>query len=117
MRAYAVAFALTLLVELPVIVVALGPAARRWASPRVPAGAAALTGLLANLATHPAAFIVALPLLRRALSDTMALVAVEVAVLLVEAAVIHWRHNDPVAAAITAGLANLASLGVAMALT
>jgi len=107
---YALALALTLVLEVPV-----------WTALLVRPGgvrarAALRTAALVNVVSHPLAFLAGYPLLRGPLGDGPALVAVEVAVLVGEAAVAARRHGDVVAAVVASAVANVLSLTLGVVL-
>ena len=108
---YLVALALTLAIESPLY--ALGFARVRGTTWR----RGGSTGLRVNLISHPIAFLVAFPLLAPALGARHALVAVEIGVVYLEAALI-WRGREgtPVEAVVLSAVANVASLAVGLAL-
>lgn len=108
---YIVALALTLAVEIPVYAVGLAAVGdARW--PR--AGA---TGLRVNLVSHPLAVLVAFPLLAPVSGTLPALVAVEVGVVYLEAALV-WRGGRAGARGALAAscVANVASLAIGLAI-
>jgi hypothetical protein len=107
---YAIALGLTLAIEVPVYAAVLS----RLGHVRI--GRGAQVGVLVNLVSHPLAFLVARPLLRRVMDDTAALAVVEVAVMLGEAWGV-WRITRGAPAALVgAALANTASLALGLAL-
>lgn len=108
---YIVALALTLAVEVPVYALGLAAVgATRW-----PRGSA--TGLRVNLVSHPLAFLVAFPVLSPALGALRALVAVEIGVVYLEAALV-WRGGRAGAMGALAAscVANVASLAIGLAI-
>lgn len=107
---YAIALALTLAIEVPIYAGVL------WWLGRVRTGRGTRVGVLVNLVSHPLAFLVARPLLRRAMDDTAALTVVEVAVMLGEAWGVWRLTREAPAALVGAALANTASLALGLAL-
>ena len=111
MSGYAGALGLTLAIEVPVYVVAL-----RLSTPCT-WRAGIVLALAVNLVSHPLAFLVVEPALRRCLGTDAALVITEVAVVLGEAAMMHVRRVPPRAALLTSACANITSLVMGVALT
>ena len=105
---YGEALALTVAVEVPLYVAVL----RAWRPPAGSVRRCVLVALVANLLSHPVAMLVVVPTLRHALSPTASLAVAEIAVLVGEAALVWWRLRQPVAAAVSSAVANLASLSV-----
>lgn len=108
---YLAALGLTLAIETPLY--AIGLAVGRTVSWQ--RGGA--TGLRVNLVSHPLAFLVAFPLLSPVVGALAALVAVEIGVVYLEAALV-WRGRDsePRAALVMSGVANITSLAIGLAL-
>lgn len=104
---YLAALILTLAVEAPLYVVVL----RRWP---LRATVARLTGLAfaVNLASHPVAMLLLVPMVRGVAGRTGALALAEALVLVFEAAVLWWRLGDPAAACVASAVANTASLSI-----
>lgn len=115
MPAYLTALALTITIEIPLYAWVLGPGARRLGARPATIGAGALTGLVVNLVSHPLAFLVVEPIILRPLAAPLALVLVEALVLVGEFGIVLVRHRDPVVAAVSAGVANLVSLSIGLA--
>lgn len=110
MGGYPQALALTLVIEVPIYAAALGPMARASGGPTLSWPRTLYLGVVANLVSHPIAFLVILPLLVQLTGRTVALVLVEVGVLVLEAAIIGcWLRNGTLAL-VTSSLANIASL-------
>ena len=110
MGAYPQALVLTLAIEVPVYVAALGPLARALGGRAPSWQRAVILGALVNLLSHPLAFLVVFPLLRQLAGRTEALAVVEIAVLLLEATLIGRRLGDGTVALIASSLANVTSL-------
>ena len=113
---YLATLALTLVIEVPLYALVLGPGARRLGGRAALIGATVLTGTIANLVSHPIAFLAVEPLLDGPVGATAALVVVEVLVLMIEAGIVVVRHRDPVLATTSAGVANLVSLSIGLAI-
>lgn len=126
MSAYLAAFALTVLIETPVYVLAVVVLARIATVSADGTTAAAPTGwvrrngavdgfvtsLVANVTTHPFAFLVVGPLLVAAVGGVVAVIVIEVAVMAVETAIVYRRHDDMAFALVTAATANALSFGI-----
>ncbi len=114
MTAYAVALALTLLIEVPIY----GAGLTRLGA--LPFRRAITIGVLVNLVSHPLAFLGVFPLLRHPLGDVAALIVVELAVMLGEAWGVWWLGGRARAIAstamITAAMANTVSLALGLAM-
>lgn len=110
MSGYALALALTLAIEVPLQATVL----HRWGA--VPWQRAVRAGLIVNLVSHPAAFLVVYPVLHRPLGDTVTILLVEVAVMLGEAWGLSRLTRQTSAALIAAALANSVSLTVGVLL-
>lgn len=107
---YTTALGLTLVIELPVYMVALTRwAARRWQE-------AMVTGLVVNLISHPIAFLAVYPVLEDLVGGAAALVVTELAVVIGEAAMLSLRRVPPSVAFATSACANVASLVLGVAL-
>ena len=104
MGIYLLALALTLLIEVPVYGLMLHAfAGARWSD-------GARQGLVANLVSHPAVFLLATPLLAPRLGPASALAVAEVLAVVIEAGVVlSIRRQDRVAVAGTAYVANVVS--------
>ena len=113
---YLLALALTLALESPIYWLVLHATASRLGAAAVGTRDALITALVVNAATHPAAMLVVLPLLRGPLGAAAALTVIEVAVVVVEWLIVGHRHGDPFVAAVAAGTANVASLAIGLAL-
>lgn len=107
MRALALAFGVTLVIEVPVVVALL-----RWRRPEVSTKSAVSAALLANVATHPVGIGLLLPLLTRWWGVLPALVVVEALVVVVEAEIYGRLFDDEVLGAAVSGVANVASFGI-----
>ncbi len=112
MGAYAQALALTLAIEVPIYVIALGPLARAAGGPMLSWSRALVLGVLVNLVSYPLAFLVALPVLRQFTGPTAALGIVEIGVLVLEAAIIGRWLRDGTVSVMSSSLANVASLAL-----
>ncbi len=112
MGAYALALLLTLVIEVPIYTATLGPLTRALCDSVVPWTRAFVLGVAVNLASHPIAFLVIVPLSRQLIGRTAALVAVEVGVLVLEAWIIARRLRDGMVGLTASSLANLTSLTV-----
>lgn len=114
MTAYAVALALTLLIEVPIY----GAGLTRLGA--LPFRRAITIGVVVNLVSHPLAFLGVFPQLRHPLGDAAALIVVELAVMLGEAWGVWWLAGRGRAIAstgmITAAMANTVSLALGLAL-
>ena len=112
MGAYALALALTIVLEVPVYTFGLTRCGgRTWRD-------AARTGLMVNVVSHPLAFVVAHPLLDGPIGDDAALAVVEVAVVVGEALLVFAaRRASFVVALTTSAGANAVSLVIGVALT
>ena len=110
MGAYLQALALTLAIELPVYVAALGLLAPALGWPALSLTRALALGVLVNLVSHPLAFLVVFPLLPQLTGGTAALVVVEIGVLVLEAMIITRWLRDGTVALVASSLANVTSL-------
>lgn len=112
MWAYVQALALTLVIEVPLYVVVLGPPAGARRGPALAWGRAARFGIAVNLVSHPLAFLVVYPVLRHLTGRTTSLILVEVGVIVLEAALLRrWLHDEQVAL-IASSVGNVVSLTV-----
>lgn len=101
-----IAFALTLAIEVP-IVVGLAGRFTRWSTARC-----AWTAVAANTITHPLGIGVALPALGASIGVTWALIIVEALVVVIEAAMYTFGFHDGVVGSLLSGTANLASFSI-----
>ena len=98
---YAQALALTVLVETPAYALGLS----RWLRVRPSRGIAA--GLALNLVTHPLASLVVMPSLSDVIGSTAAFVTIEVAVWVLEAALLFaWLRRGPATLLVISFVAN-----------
>lgn len=107
MRTYLWALVLTLVVEVPIAAAAL------YQLGRYPLRRSLSIAAIANLASHPLAFLVAVPLLGPLVGTTTAVVSAEVGVVLAEAELIaHATGWDRWATVRLSAVANVASVAV-----
>ncbi len=111
MSGYTTALGLTLLIELPVYMVALTiRASRPWRE-------SLFIGLGVNLISHPIAFLVLFENLERPVGGAVALVVTELAVVTGEAWMLLRRRISSGVALGTSAFANIASLVLGVAIT
>ncbi len=110
MTRYAIALALTLAIEVPLYTAVL------WRMGAVPVQRSVFVGIVVNLVSHPLAFVVVHPLLRRATGDAASLAIVEVAVMLGEAWGAWGLTRQAPAALVAAAAANTVSLTIGVLL-
>ncbi len=111
---YLAALGWTIVIEVPIYVVVLGPLARRLGAAPWPWTSATMFAVVVDVVSHPIAFLALRPALRTVLGPTAALAVVEVAVLLFEAFAVFRVRRDPFVAVIASALANLGSLSIGM---